>query len=102
VSTGAVTTRRWTRGVDRQFARCRRAARFSYPFGVAVDAAGRHVLMTEYVGQKVRMGTPVVGRAGDFDTDGWTDCRVYRPSSGTWFSMDSSANWQTYRFHVGA
>jgi DNA-binding beta-propeller fold protein YncE len=74
------------------------AAKLSTPYAVAVDGATRHVLITEYDAGKVRTAVPVTPRAGNFDSDGWTDVAVYRPASGTWFSLDSSTGWQTYRY----
>ena len=34
-------------------------------------------------------------RASDFDGDGQSDLTVYRPSTGTWFSLRSSTNYAT-------
>jgi alpha-tubulin suppressor-like RCC1 family protein len=46
--------------------------------------------------------SPVVRAFGfgrsDFDHDDMADVAVYRPASGTWFSLDSSAERATYRF----
>ena len=98
VSTRAVTTVAGVAGSVGSSFGVGPAARLSTPYGVAVDGATRHVLITEYDAGKVRTAVPVTPRAGNFDSDGWTDVAVYRPASGTWFSLDSSTGWQTYRY----
>jgi DNA-binding beta-propeller fold protein YncE len=98
VSTGAVTTVAGMAETMGSSFGVGPAARFYLPYGVAVDGATHNVLITEYYPGKVDTAVPVTPRAGNFDSDGWTDVAVYRPASGTWFSLDSSTGWQTYRF----
>jgi hypothetical protein len=34
--------------------------------------------------------------SGDFDGDGKTDIAIYRPSTGTWWILESSSNFTSY------
>ena len=99
VATGTVTTVAGLAGTPGTEDGVGRGARLAYPLGVAVNAVGRRLFIVDQVGLAIREAVPVGGEAGDYDRDGWSDVAVYRPSSGTWFSLDSSTDNQTYRFH---
>jgi hypothetical protein len=66
-------------------------------YGIARDSRGR-LIVGDTAANAVRvLWRPTVVRA-DFDADARSDAAVYRPSSGTWFSLDSSTGNATYRY----
>jgi DNA-binding beta-propeller fold protein YncE len=75
-----------------------KVARFNFPTGIGTTPDGRTLVVADTSNHAIRIARPVGGSAGDYDSDGVTDVAVYRPSSGTWFSLDSSSENAAYRF----
>jgi streptogramin lyase len=67
------------------------------PTGIVVDSKGR-VIFSDLEADAIRMVWRPASVRNDFDLDAKSDVGVYRPASGTWFSLDSSANNSTFRF----
>ena len=69
--------------------------RFNLPRGIAVDAQG-FLYVADSRNNTIRTTAPLRINTGDFDGDGETDVTVYRPTSGTWYILNSNTNHSTY------
>jgi hypothetical protein len=72
-------------------------AQFGTLNGAVIDSRGR-LVFSDGSTQAIRMLWRPAAARSDFDADARSDVGVYRPASGTWFSLDSSRANATFRF----
>jgi hypothetical protein len=64
-------------------------------WGVNADRQGPSVVLANYATLLARKRFVDATRATDFDGDGRSDLTTYRPSNGTWYVLESKANFTT-------
>jgi SMP-30/Gluconolactonase/LRE-like region/NHL repeat/FG-GAP-like repeat len=63
--------------------------RFNSPVGIAADAQG-FIYVADTANNVIRTTRPLTQPSADFDSDAKTDVAIFRPSTGTWFVLNSS------------